>query len=91
MPTPAAKETSRALAGSAQDLASSALLLVPVLQDAVGYFESALALDPQDSEAAAGLQACSTQLAALAEARRVAAAAASDQWQAAQAQEWQQP
>lgn len=39
-------------------------------QDAVGYFESALALDASDAAAAAGLDQCQAQLVALREAAR---------------------
>lgn len=55
------------------------------------YFESALALDPSDAEAAAGLDRCRAELEAAAAARRAAAAASQQQWQDAQAQQWQQP
>ena len=44
-------------------------------QDAVTYFESALALEPTDVEAAAGLERAQAELAALREARRAAQAA----------------
>lgn len=62
-----------------------------LLQDAAAYFQGALQLDPADAEAAAGLERCAAALAALKEQRRAATAAADAQWQAAQAQQWQQP
>ena len=51
-------------------LLSHPALACPPLQDAAPYFESALVLDPQDMEAAAGLEACRQQLLALKELRR---------------------
>jgi hypothetical protein len=40
------------------------------MQDAVAYLEAALGLEPQDADAAAALEQCRAQLAALREQRQ---------------------